>query len=119
VGFCLDTCHLLASGYDVASAAGLDETLQKAASVLGLERVPLIHVNDSQGALASRLDRHANIGEGQIGLDGFTRIMNDARLRTKAFVLETPLDDPEDDRRNLDQLRKLCRKSRTVTKKSS
>jgi len=119
VGFCLDTCHLLASGYDVASVAGLAQTLNDAEHRLGLEHVPVIHVNDSKGELASRLDRHANIGEGHIGLDGFGRILNEARLRAKAFILETPIDEPEDDRRNVETLKSLCRKSRTATKKSS
>jgi deoxyribonuclease-4 len=62
VGYCLDTCHLLASGYDVASEAGLAETVDKARRILGLEHIPVIHTNDSKGALNSKLDRHENIG---------------------------------------------------------
>lgn len=119
VGYCLDTCHLLASGYDVASAAGLEEIVLGAEKVLGLERVPVIHTNDSKGGLGSRLDRHANIGEGQIGLEGFKRILNHPKLNTKAFILETPVDSPGDDKRNVDTLKSLCPKSRTRTKKSS
>ncbi|MEJ5368851.1 MAG: deoxyribonuclease IV [Bryobacteraceae bacterium] len=119
VGYCLDTCHLFVSGYDVSTAAGLQATVQKAQETLGLENVPVIHANDSKGEFGSRLDRHANIGEGRIGLDGFRRIVNHPELRSKAFVLETPVDQPGDDQRNVEQLKKLCRKSRTVTKKSS
>lgn len=119
VGYCLDTCHLFVSGYDVSTAAGLEETVRQARDVLGLERVPVIHANDSRGAFGSRLDRHANIGEGRIGLAGFRRIVNHPELRSKAFVLETPVDHPGDDQRNVEQLKKLCRKSRTATKKSS
>lgn len=119
VGYCLDTCHLFASGFDVSAEAGLNETVKRAETVLGLENIPVIHTNDSKGALGSKLDRHANIGEGQIGLEGFRRILNHPKLRTKAFVLETPIDQPGDDLRNVDALKSLCRKSRTTTKKSS
>jgi deoxyribonuclease-4 len=118
-GFCLDTCHLYASGFDVATGAGLKKTVSQVASVIGLERVPVIHVNDSKGALHSRLDRHANIGEGHIGLDGFRRILNHPKLRGKAFVLETPIDKPGDDQRNVDALKSLCRNSPTIIRKSS
>jgi deoxyribonuclease-4 len=67
----------------------------------------VIHTNDSKGGLGSRLDRHANIGEGQIGLDGFSRILNHPLLAGKAFVLETPIDEPGDDQRNVDALKSL------------
>jgi len=110
VGFCLDTCHLFASGFDVSTAAGLKSALASAAKILSLDHVPVIHTNDSKGALASRLDRHANIGEGQIGLHGFRRILNHPLLAGKAFVLETPIDEPGDDQRNLDTLKSLLAK---------
>jgi len=119
VGYCLDTCHLFVSGYDVSTAEGLRQTVRQARGVLGLELVPVIHANDSAGAFGSRLDRHANIGEGHIGLDGFRRIVNHPDLRRKAFVLETPVDKPGDDQRNVETLKSLCRKFRTATKKSS
>jgi len=119
IGYCLDTCHLYASGFDVATEAGLRDTVKRAEAVLGLDHVPVIHTNDSKGALASKLDRHANIGEGQIGLDGFRRILNHPKLRSKAFVLETPIDEPGDDLRNVNALKALCPKSRITTKKSS
>jgi deoxyribonuclease-4 len=119
IGYCLDTCHLYASGFDVATEKGLNQTVADAERILGLEHIPVIHTNDSKGELASRLDRHANIGEGHIGLDGFRRILNHPKLRDKAFVLETPIDQPGDDLRNVDALKSLCRKSRTTTRKSS
>jgi deoxyribonuclease-4 len=118
-GYCLDTCHLYASGFDVASAGGLERTLADVERVLGLAHVPVVHVNDSKGELGSRLDRHANIGEGHIGLAGFRRILNHPLLGEKAFVLETPIDEPGDDQRNVDALKRLCRKPRTTTKRSS
>lgn len=119
VGYCLDTCHLYASGFDVATKKGLEGVVADVERVLGLERVPVIHVNDSKGGFASRLDRHANIGEGHIGLEGFRRILNHPKLREKAFVLETPIDNEGDDQRNVDALKSLCRKSRTTTKRSN
>jgi len=119
IGYCLDTCHLYASGFDVSTEKGLNQTVADADRILGLEHIPVIHTNDSKGELASRLDRHANIGEGHIGLDGFRRILNHPKLRDKAFVLETPIDQPGDDLRNVDALKSLCRKSRTTTRKSS
>lgn len=107
IAYCLDTCHLLASGYDVASAAGLQATVSAAEKVLGLEMVKVIHANDSKGALNSHLDRHANIGEGQIGEAGFRRILAHPALREKPFILETPVEEDGDDRRNVDALRRL------------
>lgn len=107
IGFCLDTCHLLASGYDIANKKGLDFTLAEADRLLGLDNVRVIHANDSKGALASHIDRHQNIGEGNIGLEGFRRIVNHPKLREKPFILETPVDNPGDDRKNLDTLKSL------------
>ena len=115
IGFCLDTCHLLASGYNVATADGLKQTVAEAQDILGLDNVRVIHANDSKGALGSHLDRHENIGEGYIGCDGFRRILAHPRLRSKAFILETPVEHDGDDRRNLDTLKSLCPKSRTTT----
>ena len=108
LGFCLDTCHLLASGHDVSSKQGLEKMVAEADRILGLDHVPVIHANDSKGALGSHIDRHQNIGEGYIGLDGFRRILTHPRLRSKAFILETPVDKDGDDRRNLDTLKALC-----------
>jgi deoxyribonuclease-4 len=108
-GFCLDTCHLLAAGFDVSTAVGLKKTVAEIKRVLGLENVRLIHANDSKGALGSRMDRHMNIGEGQIGQDGFRRILNHPGLKKLPFILETPVDEPGDDERNVDALKKLCK----------
>jgi len=107
IGFCLDTCHLLASGFDVASPAGLKKTVTEADRILGLENVRVIHANDSKGALGSHIDRHANIGEGHIGLEGFRGILTHPKLRSKPFILETPVDKEGDDRKNVDMLKQL------------
>ena len=109
VGYCLDTCHLLAAGFDIASPAGLRETVRHADNVLGLDHVYMFHANDSKAPRGSRVDRHANIGEGHIGIDAFRRILAHPKLRGKPFVLETPVDQPGDDRRNLDMLNELAR----------
>jgi len=107
LAYCLDTCHLLASGYDIAQAAGLKRTIGSADNILGLDLVKVIHANDSKGALNSHLDRHANIGEGQIGEAGFHRILTHPALRAKPFILETPVDEEGDDKRNIDALMRL------------
>jgi len=119
IGFCIDTCHCLASGYNVSSAAGLKETVAEMDRVLGMENVRVIHANDSKGALGSHLDRHEHIGRGYIGEDGFRRILNHPKLRTKAFILETPVDEEGDELRNMETLKKLCRKSSTTTTRSN
>lgn len=110
IGFCIDTCHCLASGYDVSSAAGLKRTIAEIDRVLGIENAPVIHANDSKGALGSHLDRHEHIGRGHIGEAGFRRILNHPKLRTKAFILETPVDEEGDEMRNMEMLKKLSRK---------
>lgn len=110
VGFCIDTCHCLASGYDVSSAAGLKRTVAEIDRTLGVENVRVIHANDSKTPLGSHVDRHEHIGHGFIGQAGFRRILNHPLLRTKAFILETPVDNPGDEQRNMDMLRSLCRK---------
>ena len=119
IGFCLDTAHCLAAGYDVSTAPALEKTLREAHRALGLDHVPVIHTNDSKAPLGSRVDRHAHIGQGYIGIQGFRRILHHPRLRDKAFILETPVDREGDDRRNLLKLKRLCRKSRTTTSRSS
>ena len=111
IGFCLDTCHLHAAGYDVASEAGLKKTIAEADQILGLDHVRVIHANDSKTPLGSHIDRHEHIGQGYIGLDGFRRILTHPKLRSKAFILETPVDKEGDDRRNVETLKSLCRKS--------
>jgi deoxyribonuclease-4 len=106
LGFCLDTCHALAAGYDVATRDGLERTLAEAERLLGLAKIPVIHANDSKGALGSRLDRHANIGQGHIGEAGFGHLMRAPALADKAFILETPAEDGGQ-RRDLDTLKRL------------
>jgi len=90
LGVCLDTCHLLAAGYDLASPRGYERTLEELARRIGLRRVLFIHLNDARAGLGSRLDRHAAIGQGHLGRQAFRRLLRDPRLREVPMVLETP-----------------------------
>jgi hypothetical protein len=96
------------AGYDITTAEGLESTLAAIDRTVGLDRVYVLHVNDSKTPLGSRVDRHENIGFGKIGREAFGRILNHARfgpgaqgLAGRAFILETPIDEPGDDRRNV------------------
>jgi len=113
LGVCLDTCHVFAAGYDIRSAEGYRRTLWELDACVGLRRLKAIHLNDSVQGLGSRVDRHAHIGVGRLGLEAFRLILNDRRLRRVPMVLETPKDDDfvRADRRNLGRLRRLIRRS--------
>jgi deoxyribonuclease-4 len=87
---CLDTCHLLAAGYDLATPRGYDETLRGFERRLGLPRLAAIHLNDAREGLGSHADRHAPIGRGRLGLPAFRRIVRDPRLSEVPLILETP-----------------------------
>ena len=120
LGYCLDTCHLLAAGYDVAGEDGLRRTVRDAGRVLRLKNVKVIHANDSKTPLGSRMDRHASTS----AKDSSARRASAAFWRTrscasKPFILETPVEQEGDDRRNLDTLKRLCPKSRTTTTRSN
>jgi len=119
IGYCLDTCHCYVSGFDIAHEHGLTKMIEAASGSLGLEHVPLIHANDAKTKLNSHVDRHANIGEGNIGVEGFRRILNHPRLRGKAFILETPVDKPGDDLRNVTALKELVSPRKHSTTKPS
>ena len=114
MGYCLDTAHCLAAGYDISTSKGLSITLDEADRYLDLENVKVIHANDSKTPIGSHVDRHEHIGRGYIGIQGFRRILQHPRLWNKVFILETPMDREGDDRRNLQKLIQLCRKSHTT-----
>ncbi len=119
IGYCLDTCHCWVAGFDVASEAGLHAFLNQAEETLGLANVPVIHANDAKAQRGSHVDRHENIGAGYIGKEGFRRILNHPKLREKAFILETPVDNPGDDLRNVTALKELVfQNKRSTTRKS-
>jgi len=116
VGVCLDTCHLLAAGYDVRSPEGYAHTFRHFGRIVGFDRLKVFHLNDSKRPLGSRVDRHEHIGEGFLGVETFRRLINDARFRGLPMLLETPKTegrsparievDPLDDK-NLNTLRSL------------
>jgi deoxyribonuclease-4 len=113
---CLDTAHLFAAGYDIKSEAGLASTIGQIDGAIGLDNVPVIHANDSKVGLGGRVDRHEHIGKGKIGSGAFARILRHPRfgsagpegLTGRAFIAETPIDDPGDDRRNVAALWELA-----------
>jgi deoxyribonuclease IV len=89
VGICLDTCHLVASGYDIVSAAGYEETFAALDRAVGLDRVKVFHGNDSKKPCGSRVDRHEHIGEGCLGIEPFRRLLNDPRFAGLPILIET------------------------------
>ena len=115
-GACLDKAHLFAAGYDISSERGLEQTIAQVEKTIGLDNVPVFHVNDSKIALGGRVDRHEHVGHGKIGAAAFGRILKHPRLSSippagvlgRAFLLETPIDDPGDDRRNIARLWELA-----------
>jgi len=98
---CFDTCHAFVAGHDISSEEGLNETLTEVDRLIGLDRMSVIHFNDSLYPCNSRRDRHAHIGEGMIGEEGMRRILLHPLLDGKTYILETPKKNPEDDMRNL------------------
>lgn len=90
IGVCLDTCHVYSAGYDIVN--NLDEVLAEFDTIIGLDKLKAIHLNDSKMPFASHKDRHEKIGQGTIGLDAILRIVNHKKLKELPFILETPND---------------------------
>lgn len=110
LGVCLDTCHVFAAGYALAPRAEYDATMREFDRLIGLRRLRAFHLNDSLKPFGSRVDRHAHIGKGYLGLEPFRLLVNDPRFRERPMVLETPKEDTDDgdmDMVNLDILRGL------------
>ncbi len=108
VGICLDTCHIFAAGYDIGNADGWDAFLEEMNEMVGLERIRVMHLNDSLRECGSRVDRHADIGKGMIGEKLFRAIMTDRRFQSIPKIIETP---KEKDHVNLNLLREYAKKS--------
>jgi deoxyribonuclease-4 len=117
VGICLDTCHLVASGYDIAGESGYRDTFEAFDRLIGIDRLKVFHGNDSKKPCGSRVDRHEHIGEGCLGLEPFRRLLNDPRFAGLPILIETEkargsekagtiVEDPYD-KRNLATLRRL------------
>lgn len=107
VAACIDTCHTHVAGYDIVSKGGIGETLQQLDATIGLNNVKVVHCNDAKAARGSKLDRHQHIGKGTIGTEPFRILLNDLRLAHAAFIAETPIDEPGDDGKNVEALKKL------------
>lgn len=106
LGVCFDTAHAFASGYDLRNKKAVQKTFDDFDKTIGLERLKLIHCNDSKVDLNSHIDRHENIGEGKIGMEGFKALVNEPRLQNLDFILETPGGKIEKDLAVLRELRK-------------
>jgi deoxyribonuclease-4 len=89
LGVCLDTCHLLASGYDLCTSEGYEKTFETFERLIGIDRLKVFHLNDSKKPCMSRVDRHEHIGKGCIGLEPFRRLLNDKRFAHLPMILET------------------------------
>jgi len=110
LAICFDTCHALAAGYEFRTPESYATMITEFDQIIGLDRLTVFHVNDSEKELGSHVDRHAHIGEGHIGLEPFGYFLNDPRFKQIPFFLETPKDDdPADDIRNLSKLRGLIK----------
>lgn len=105
LGVCLDTAHAFTAGYDIREEDGLDTTVRFLDQTIGAKNVRAVHFNDSKADYSSRVDRHWHIGQGHIGRDALRRVARHPKLAHAAFILETPIDDPGDDVRNIDALR--------------
>jgi deoxyribonuclease-4 len=105
VGVCLDTCHLYAAGYDIATEAGYHRTMEELDRIVGLQKVKAFHLNDCKKPLGCRVDRHEEIGEGTLGLRAFAPVVNDPRFQDLVGVVETP--EPKNYAKNLGALQRL------------
>ena len=112
VGACIDTCHVHAAGYDIVSEEGMRLTFAHLDATVGLNNVRVWHCNDAKAERGSKLDRHEHIGKGKLGREVFRRLLNDPRLAHAAFIAETPIDKPGDDRKNVAALKALVSRKR-------
>ena len=93
VGVCLDSCHLFAAGFDLRNEEAVEGTMELFNEIVGLEKLKVIHLNDSKGPLGSRLDRHENIGEGKIGRNGIRALLRYPGVAERPIIMETPYED--------------------------
>jgi len=111
LGVCLDTCHIFAAGYPISDPKEYKKTIKQFDDVIGLDRLRIIHMNDSKKEFGSKRDRHEHIGKGFIGIEAFRNLVNDRRLEKVPMILETPKeDDLKEDIENLKVLRGLVEK---------
>ena len=106
-GLCLDTCHAFAAGYDLSAEKGVTRLLDLISDNIGIDRLKVIHLNDSKGDLGANLDRHYHVGIGKIGKDGFKFLLNAKRLHHIPFIMETPIDDVRNNIDNIEYVKSL------------
>lgn len=110
IGVCLDTCHMLAAGFPLVKPSEYRATMRSFDEIVGIDRVKVLHLNDSRRELGSKIDRHEHIGKGHIGLEGFANVVNDKRFQQVPMIIETPKGkDLAEDIENLRVLRGLVR----------
>ena len=109
MGVCLDTAHAFAAGYDLSTREGLERTLEEFEEQVGLEKLHLVHLNDTRSPLGTHVDRHWHIGEGNIGLEGFGNIVNHPLLAHLSGIMETPRKNDVEDLRNMEVIRSLVK----------
>ena len=111
IGVCLDTCHIFAAGYPISDPKEYKKTMKKFDDIIGIDKLKIIHMNDSKKEFGSRRDRHEHIGKGHIGIEAFRNIVNDKRLKKIPMILETPKEEElKEDIENLKVLRSLVKK---------
>ena len=115
LGVCFDTCHVFAAGYDIRGYRGYEKVLKKFDAIIGLDKLKVIHLNDSKTGLGSKVDRHASIDEGKLGLQVFHAFVRDPRFRDTPTVLEIPERDGKMVQQQLELLRKLQSTSNPVS----
>ena len=106
-GLCIDTCHLFAAGYDLSTESGVSTLFEKIDSLIGIENIKIIHLNDSKGDLGSNLDRHYHVGLGKIGENGLRYLVNYKKLNKVPFIMETPIDSVRNDLDNIEFVRNV------------
>ena len=109
VGVCLDSCHVYAAGFDLGSEEAVANTMGVFGDVIGLDRLKVVHLNDSKGTLGSRLDRHENIGEGKIGRKGMKAFLHSPGIGERPIVMETPYEDVRTMEKSIKLVRTLMR----------
>jgi len=110
LGICFDTCHGYAAGYDLGTPGKVNILAEEVNRTIGRERLFLLHLNDCAGKLGAHLDRHEHIGAGKIGLAGFRSLLGHPTFQGLPMILETPKETPQDDRKNLLRIRRICRR---------
>ena len=108
-GVCLDTCHAFASGYDLSTPAAAEKTLSAFEKAIGFSQLKVVHLNDSKGPLGSNLDRHEHVGLGNIGPKGLSTFLHHSAIAKLPIIMETPIDEKRDDKKNLQAFIELTR----------